>query len=89
MLRLHWNALRVGDHVLVHCDHDLAAPLAEGTVKIVQTRRAGWNDLAIRLVGSTGPVSRPRGGACHLLPLRSADCWRCDALAGTELAGAA
>ena len=68
MLRMEWNALRVGDQVLVHDDDDLAAPLTEGTIRILQSRPSGWNDLAIRLTGSTGPVIRPRGGACHLLP---------------------
>ena len=81
MLRMEWNALRVGDHVLVHDDADLAAPPAEGTIRILQSRPAAWNDLAIRLTGSTGPVTRPRGGACHLLPLRAQGCWRCDELA--------
>ena len=89
MLRMQWNALRVGDQVLVHNDDDLVAPLAEGTIRILQSRPAGWNDLAIRLTGTTGPVIRPRGGACHLLPLRSEDCWRCDVLAGAELESAA
>lgn len=81
MLRMHWNAMRVGDEVLVHDDDDLTAPLALGTITILQSRPGGWNDLAIRLTGATGAVIRPRGGACHLLPLNSEDCWRCDALA--------
>ena len=67
MLRMQWNALRVGDQVLVHNDDDLVAPLAEGTIRILQSRPAGWNDLAIRLTGTTGPVIRPRGGACWRL----------------------
>jgi hypothetical protein len=86
MLRMEWNALRVGDHVAVHDDDDLVAPLAEGTIRVLQSRPAGWNDLAIHLAGSTGPVIRPRGGACHLLPFRSQGCWRCDVLANAELA---
>ena len=89
MLRLHWNALRVGDQVLVHNDDELSTPLAEGTIKIVQTRPDGWNHLAIRLTGSTGHVIRPRGGACHLLPLRPEDCWRCGVLAEASSEGAA
>ena len=88
MLRMHWNALRVGDRVLVHNDDNLAAAPAEGTIRILQSRPSGWNDLAIRLTGSTGPVIRPRGGACHLVPLRSQDCWRCDVLAEATLASA-
>ena len=89
MLRMVGNALRVGDQVLVHDDGDLAAPLTEGTIRILQSQPSGWNDLAIRLTGSTGPVIRPRGGACHLLPLRAHGCWRCDALAKAQLEGAA
>jgi hypothetical protein len=81
MLGMQWNALRVGDHVLVHDDADLTAPPTQGTVSIVQSRRDGWNDLAIRLSGGSGRVVRPRAGACHLLPLHSAGCWRCDILA--------
>jgi hypothetical protein len=84
MLRMHWNALRVGDDVLVHDDNDLTAPLAQGTITILQSRPGGWNDLAIRLTGADA-VIRPRGGACHLLPLHSEGCWRCDALAEAEL----
>ncbi len=85
MLRMHWNALRVGDEVLVHDDDDQTAPLAPGTITILQSRPGGWNDLGIRLAGSTSAVIRPRGGACHLLPLNPEDCWRCDALAGAKL----
>ena len=87
MLRMEWNALRVGNHVLVHDDDDLAAPLAEGKVTILQARPGAWNDLAIRLTGSTGPVVRPRAGACHLVPLHSPDCWRCDVLAESKSQG--
>jgi hypothetical protein len=46
-----------------------------------------WNDLAIRLSASAGPVIRPRAGACHLLPLRASGCWRCDVLAATQFDG--
>ncbi len=89
MLRMEWNALRIGDHVLVHDDDDLAAAPVEGAIRVLQSRPGGWNDLAISLVGSTGPVIRPRAGACHLLPLHATGCWRCDVVAEAQLAGAA
>jgi hypothetical protein len=81
MLLLHWNALRIGDRVLVHNDDDPAAPLAPGTVTMIQTGPArGPNDLAIRLTGTSDRVIRPRRQAVHF-PGGAADCWRCAAYA--------
>jgi hypothetical protein len=38
MLKFEWNALRVGDHVLVHNDADLTGPMTAGVVSIVDAR---------------------------------------------------
>jgi hypothetical protein len=79
MLRLQWNALRVGDPVLLHDDHDLySAPLVNGVVAIVQTR-PDTNDIAIRVPGSVGVIN-PRRSAVHLIEIGPRDiCWRCEA----------
>jgi hypothetical protein len=81
MLRLQWNALHVGDRVLVHDDHDrYRAPLVEGVVAIVHTQ-PGAHDVAIRISGESG-VIHPRRSAVHLIEYGPRDtCWRCQALA--------
>jgi hypothetical protein len=80
MLRFQWNALNVGDQVLVHDDHDhYGAPLVEGIVTIVQPQ-TGANDVAIRISGASG-VIHPRRSAVHLIEFGPRDtCWRCQAL---------
>ena len=89
MLLFQWNALRIGDRVLVHNDDDPAAPLAEGTVTILQTGAARQaNDLAIRITGGRG-VIRPRRHAVHLTAGGTADCWRCAVYAGLHATDAA
>jgi hypothetical protein len=80
MLLFHWNALRIGDRVLVHNDDDPAAPLAEGTVTLIQTGAAHHpNDLAIRITHGGGGVIRPRRHAVHFMAGGTSDCWRCAA----------
>jgi hypothetical protein len=81
MLLFQWNALRVGDHVLVHDDLDPDLELRDGVVTLVDTRRGGANDVGIR-IGATGAVQRPRRHAVHLTPLDERySCWRCDSVA--------
>ena len=93
MLRLHWNALQVGDKVLVHDDADVSLRLQPGIVAMVQTAH-GSNDLGVRVTGRDGQVSvvRPSRLAVHLDPRdASEECWRCDAIAaraGGSLAAA-
>lgn len=78
MFRFQWNALRVGDSVMVHDDLAIASRLAAGTVTDVQTR-ADNNDLSIRLSGGAHELLRPRRAAVHLVPFGSDEaCWRCD-----------
>jgi hypothetical protein len=89
MLLFHWNALRIGDRVLVHDDDEPGAPLADGTVTIVQTGSARQpNDLAIR-VADRDNLIRPRRQAVHFTAGGAADCWRCAEYAQTHPKGAA
>jgi hypothetical protein len=94
MLMLQWNALQVGDKVLVHDDADVSLRLQPGIVAMVQTAR-GSNDLGVRVTGLSGQVSvvRPSRLSVHLDPRDATeDCWRCDAIAaraGHGLASAA
>ena len=83
MLRLEWNALQVGDKVLVHDDADISLRLQPGTVAMVQTA-PGSNDLGVRVTGLSGRVSvvRPTRLSVHLDPRDATEeCWRCDAMA--------
>jgi len=83
VLRLHWNALQVGDKVLVHDDADISLRLQPGIVTMVQTAH-GSNDLGVRVTGRDGQVSvvRPSRLSVHLDPRdASEECWRCDAIA--------
>jgi len=77
VLTFQWNALRVGDRVLVHDDLDPNLQLHEGTVALVESRRGGQSGVGIRS-GATGQVLRPRRHAVHLRPLDTRQpCWRC------------
>jgi hypothetical protein len=81
MLGFQWNALRTGDHVLVHDDLTAGFDLGEGIVTLIDTRAGQANDIAIRLT-ATGELLRPRRHAVHLLPLdHRFTCWRCNAIA--------
>ena len=93
MLRLQWNALQVGDRVLVHDDADISLRLQPGIVAMVQTAH-GSNDLGVRVTRRSGEVGvvRPSRLSVHLDPRDATeDCWRCDAIAaraGSGLGGA-
>lgn len=88
MLRFQWNALRSGDHVLVHDDRAAGFDLNEGVVKLVDTRAGKANDIAIRL-NTGGELLRPRRHAVHMLPVdRRFACWRCDSIAAHHQPGA-
>ena len=79
MMKLEWNALRVGDKVLVHDATDPDCRSCRDRC-LVQTM-SGSNDIGVRSTAvamtSFGPA------ACvHLDPLDLAEeCWRCDAIA--------
>jgi signal peptidase I len=89
VLSLQWNALQVGDRVLVHDDADVSLRLQPGIVAIVQTAR-GSNDLGVRVTGRSGQVSvvRPSRLSVHLDPRDvTEECWRCDAIAARAGSG--
>jgi hypothetical protein len=78
MRMLEWNALHVGDEVLVHDQRDAGLALLPGTVALIDAA-TGSNDIGIR-VEDPRRVLRPARLAVHLVPLDSAEaCWRCDA----------
>jgi hypothetical protein len=78
MRKLEWNALHVGDEVLVHDQRDPGLALLPGTVALIDTA-SGSNDIGVR-VEDPRRVLRPARLAVHLAPLDSAEsCWRCDA----------
>lgn len=101
MLRFEWNALRVGDRVIVHDPSSAEMPLIAGVVAMIDAhlRKGDPNGVAIRVGGDDGPtrVVRPSLVAVHLDPLDvDASCWRCEELAvvaaadmGDEFAGPA
>ena len=79
MLRFEWNALRVGNKVLIHDPRDVGMRLLGGVVAMVATV-AGSNEVAIRVApnGETSQVLRPRRLTVHLDPRDvSEPCWRC------------
>jgi hypothetical protein len=82
MMRLEWNALRVGDKVVVHDQSDPAMQLQSGTVALVETA-IGPNDIGVRVVSTSDrpKVLWPSRLAVHVDPLDPAEeCWRCDAI---------
>ena len=83
MLRLQWNALQVGDKVLVHDDADAELRLEPGIVVMVQTAH-GSNDLGVRVTSRDGHVRvvRPSRLSVHLDPRDATEeCLRCDVIA--------
>ena len=73
-----WNALRVGDRVLVHDDRRKELDLRDGVVTIVQTYPHRVNDVAIRLDDDRGLVTHPRRQAVHAdRDDARRGCWRC------------
>jgi len=78
MLRLQWNELKVGGHVLVHDVDQPHLRLVPGVVSCVETA-SGSNDIAIRLAAAGGRTVRPQRLAVHLDPVGLGEqCWRCD-----------
>ena len=81
MLGVKWNALRVGDRVLVHDSEDLRLPLIPGIVTAV-TRIRQRRTISIRLAGpahSAGSVVEPEPLVVHSDPPSYDErCWRCE-----------
>ena len=88
MLTFEWNALRIGDHVVVHDPQHPELPLLAGTVSVIQATRTSRevNGLGIRVatVGGGHRVIWPSYLAAHLESSGPAeDCWQCTALANS------
>ncbi len=80
MIRHQWNALHIGQHVLVHDEDDPASPLVPGRVTAVEAAN-GSNNVTIRISppGRRGRVIQPRRLAVHLDSGESTErCWRCE-----------
>jgi hypothetical protein len=78
MLRLDWNSLRSGDHVLVHHEVRGSDRLIAGVVTSV-TPTSGSNDVEVKLnVGGRTELVRPQRLHVHHDPIDvDAFCWRC------------
>jgi hypothetical protein len=80
LIRREWNALLVGDHVLVHEESDLGLPLVPGRVVEVESA-SGTNEVGIRIKPFKGrsTVVHPKRLEVHLEELDpERHCWRCD-----------
>jgi hypothetical protein len=79
MLRTDWNALKTGDHVLVHDLEHPEGELVPGVVRLVE-RAGGSNDVAIALGRAHDQrIVHPRRLAVHHDPIEGDHrCWRCD-----------
>jgi hypothetical protein len=89
MMRLEWNALRVGDKVLVHDPANPELPLLPGTVAMVETAGRS-NDVGVRVACSADRtrVVRPNRLAVHPDPRNATeDCWRCDSTVAEGMRG--
>ncbi len=86
MLPFQWNALKVGDEVVVHDDRDALLTLREGVVSVVDRSEGAANDVGVRLHGDDPAIIRPRRHAVHMVPLdRRFTCWRCDEIASAAV----
>jgi hypothetical protein len=79
VIRIEWNSLRVGHHVLVHDDTEHDMPLVAGQVTMLKTAPRS-NEVTIRIspVGEASRIVHPPRLAVHLDGFdRPQDCWRC------------
>mgnify|MGYP001813747243 CR=1 FL=1 len=80
MIRSYWNALRVGDAVMVHDDTDLDFTISPGTVTAVHSQHP-THSVSIRLLDTerAGRLAHPKRPAVHLASGDSlGECWRCN-----------
>lgn len=89
MLRFEWNALRVGDAVVVHDPAGADFALIEGTVVMLETKHAkrSVNGLGIRVEAGDGHrVVWPSYLTVHHDPPDPGEnCWRCGELNKTAV----
>jgi hypothetical protein len=87
MLRFEWNALRVGDRVLVHDTTTASGALVLGTVAMVNTQKDSYGvGIRIARAGVCQLVVWPSPLVVHRGPHDSDEpCWRCQ----TVMVGAA
>ncbi len=80
MNRLEWDALRIGDHVLVHDETGASTPLAPGRVTQVQPgQRANVVAIRIKAPGEQARIVQPRRLMVHLDSGEVVErCWRCE-----------
>jgi hypothetical protein len=79
MLKFQWNALRRGDHVLVHDIDDATLALRAGVVALIDGERSS-HGVGIRYSTGTRTARtvRPSRFAVHHDPIDDGDgCWRC------------
>ena len=80
MLKFQWDALRRGDHVLVHDIDDATLALRAGVVTLIDAQRSS-HGVGIRYSTGTrtAPTVRPSRFAVHHDPIDDGDgCWRCN-----------
>ena len=79
MLKFDWNALQVGDRVLVHDAESPQLTLLPGVVSVIDARK-GAKRAGVRFTGSDPKAIRwPAYPTMHRDPRESTDhCWRCD-----------
>jgi hypothetical protein len=90
MIRLDWNDLQVGHHVMVHDDADPEMTLVPGRVTMVR-EASGSNEVEIRISppGKRSRVVKPRRLTVHLDTGEAPErCWRCEAIMPTRAAPA-
>lgn len=84
--RLEWNALCIGDHVLVHDEKGASTPLAPGRVAEVQPgQRANVVAIRVKAPGEQARIVQPRRLMVHLDSGEVVErCWRCEARTAAE-----
>ena len=83
MLKFEWNALRIGDKVLVHDPRTTDLALTTGSVAMIDAHK-GVHGIGIRVTaqGDGTAVQWPSHLSVHRDPRDVTEpCWRCRALA--------
>ncbi|HVM51808.1 MAG TPA: hypothetical protein VM262_01300 [Acidimicrobiales bacterium] len=78
MMRFEWDALRVGDEVVLHGPVAIAGGMVAGVVESV-TARIGGNQVGIRLAGGddAGTLVWSSWHSVHALAIEPTACWQC------------